>query len=172
MKKIVRLTEGDLHKVIKESVNKVLTELDWKTKMNYVKGRQRQGYEAYRQGDENGAMKYWDKASDGVYDARDEFEKKYNGKPFRGMKDDKFQMSDVYTRTGDIYTSFRNGKYFNNYTSKNGNTNSSYGNGGNDDYYLDNYEDKNDVDTFRRMNKDVSDYRNGNSQYIKGKGWQ
>ena len=36
----------------------------------------------------------------------------------------------------------------------------------------DNYEDKNDVDTFRRMNKDVSDYRNGNSQYIKGKGWQ
>ena len=39
MKKIVRLTEGDLHKVIKESVNKVLTELDWKTKMNYVKGR-------------------------------------------------------------------------------------------------------------------------------------
>lgn len=88
------------------------------------------------------------------------------------MKDDKFQMSDVYTRTGDIYTSFRNGKYFNNYTSKNGNTNSSYGNGGNDDYYLDNYEDKNDVDTFRRMNKDVSDYRNGNSQYVKGKGWQ
>lgn len=78
MKRIVRLTEGDLHRIIKESVNNIITELDWKTKMNYVKGRQRQGDEAYRQGDENGAMKYWDKASDGVYDARDEFEKKYN----------------------------------------------------------------------------------------------
>lgn len=47
--------------------------------MNYAKGRQRQGDEAYRQGDENAAMKYWDKADDSLYDARDEFEKKYNG---------------------------------------------------------------------------------------------
>ena len=30
-KKLIRLTESDLHKVIKESVNKVLTELDWRT---------------------------------------------------------------------------------------------------------------------------------------------
>ena len=30
-KKLIRLTESDLHKIIKESVNKVLTELDWKT---------------------------------------------------------------------------------------------------------------------------------------------
>ena len=34
------------------------------------------------------------------------------------------------------------------------------------------FEDKNDVDTFRRMNKDVNDYVNGKSQYVKGKGWQ
>ena len=31
MKQIIRLTEGDLHKIVKESVNKVLTELDWRT---------------------------------------------------------------------------------------------------------------------------------------------
>lgn len=30
-KKLVKLTESDLHRIIKESVNKVLTELDWKT---------------------------------------------------------------------------------------------------------------------------------------------
>ena len=30
-KKLIRLTESDLHKIVKESVNKVLTELDWKT---------------------------------------------------------------------------------------------------------------------------------------------
>lgn len=169
-KKLIRLTESDLHKVIKESVNKVLTELDWKTKMNYVMGRQKQGDEAYRQGDENGARKYWDKADDGIYDVRDEFEKKYNGRPFRNMKDDKFRMGDINKNTGDIYTSFNHGKCFNNYTSKNGNAPDVYGY--NNDYYLDNFEDKNDVDTFRRMNKDVNNYRNGNSKYVKGKGWQ
>jgi len=31
MKKIIRLTENDLHNIVKESVKKVLTELDWKT---------------------------------------------------------------------------------------------------------------------------------------------
>lgn len=34
MKQIIRLTEGDLHKIVKESVNKVLTELDWRTYHN------------------------------------------------------------------------------------------------------------------------------------------
>ena len=31
MKKLVRLTEQDLHNIIKESVNKLLNELDWRT---------------------------------------------------------------------------------------------------------------------------------------------
>lgn len=33
-KQIIRLTEEDLHNIIKESVKKVITELDWKTYMN------------------------------------------------------------------------------------------------------------------------------------------
>lgn len=37
MKKRVRLTESDLHRIVKESVNKVLTELDWKTYANAAK---------------------------------------------------------------------------------------------------------------------------------------
>ena len=102
-KKLIRLTESELRKVIKESVNRVLTELDWKTKMNYVMGRQKQGDEAYRQGDENGARKYWDKADDGIYDVRDEFEKKYNGRPFRNMKDDKFRMGVILIKIPEIY---------------------------------------------------------------------
>ena len=42
-KKLIRLTESDLHKVIKESVNKVLTELDWKTYANAAKKAREQG---------------------------------------------------------------------------------------------------------------------------------
>ena len=34
-KKLIRLTESDLHNIVKESVNKILTELDWKTYANY-----------------------------------------------------------------------------------------------------------------------------------------
>lgn len=34
MRKLVRLTESDLHRIVKESVNRVLTELDWKTYAN------------------------------------------------------------------------------------------------------------------------------------------
>ena len=36
-KKIIRLTESDLHNIVKESVNKILTELDWKTLANAEK---------------------------------------------------------------------------------------------------------------------------------------
>ena len=33
-KKLIRLTESDLHRIVRESVNNVLTELDWKTYAN------------------------------------------------------------------------------------------------------------------------------------------
>lgn len=42
-KKLIRLTEGDLHRIIKESVNNILSEMDWKTYMNAAKARQEQG---------------------------------------------------------------------------------------------------------------------------------
>ena len=37
MKKLIRLTEGDLHRIVKESVNQLLTELDWRTYANAAK---------------------------------------------------------------------------------------------------------------------------------------
>ena len=30
-KRLIKLSESDLHNIVKESVNKVLTELDWRT---------------------------------------------------------------------------------------------------------------------------------------------
>ena len=45
-KKIIRLTESDLHNIVKESVNKILSEMDWKTYANaaqksYARGEDR-----------------------------------------------------------------------------------------------------------------------------------
>jgi DNA mismatch repair ATPase MutL len=43
-KKLIRLTEQDLHNIVKESVNKILTELDWKTYANAAKKRYDNAY--------------------------------------------------------------------------------------------------------------------------------
>lgn len=42
-KQIIRLTESDLHQIVKESVNKILSELDWKTYASAAKKRGIQG---------------------------------------------------------------------------------------------------------------------------------
>lgn len=42
-KKLVRLSESDLHKIVKESVNNVLTELDWRTYAKAVQKAREQG---------------------------------------------------------------------------------------------------------------------------------
>ena len=41
-KKLIRLSESDLHNIVKESVNKVLTELDWRTYASAAKKRDAQ----------------------------------------------------------------------------------------------------------------------------------
>lgn len=46
-KQVIRLTESDLHRIIKESVNKVLTELDWKTYANAEKKAIERGDTSY-----------------------------------------------------------------------------------------------------------------------------
>lgn len=41
-KQVIKITESNLHKIVKESVNKVLTELDWRTYANAAKKRDAQ----------------------------------------------------------------------------------------------------------------------------------
>lgn len=42
MKKIIRLTESELHKIIEQSTKRMLSELDWKTYMNASRARKQQ----------------------------------------------------------------------------------------------------------------------------------
>ena len=64
-KKLIRLTESDLHRIVKESVNKVLTELDWTTYSNYQKGRMAQANQARQNGDYEKEKMYRQKAVQG-----------------------------------------------------------------------------------------------------------
>ena len=64
-KKLIRLTEGDLHRIVKESVNRVLTELDWTTYSNYQNGRMAQANQARQNGDYEKENMYRQKAIQG-----------------------------------------------------------------------------------------------------------
>ena len=83
MKQIIRLTEGDLHKIVKESVNKVLTELDWRTYQSAAEKSMKQSRNGDLQPQERAFnkqrsyafdnyadKKFNDKHGIGIYDAR------------------------------------------------------------------------------------------------------
>ena len=79
-KKLIRLTESDLHKIVKESVNQVLTELDWRTYTNAVQKAREQG--RYSRWD-------FDRATERALD------KQYGGHHLVGTDNEKYQ--DIHT---------------------------------------------------------------------------
>jgi len=97
-KKLIRLTESDLHRIVKESVNQVLTELDWRT---YYSARDK----AAQQMDDKSISK----------DVRDKRYDQYN-KFFQAGED---QMGKQHNLNGtEVHNSMRGeyGKSFPSYT--------------------------------------------------------
>ena len=64
-KKLIRLTEEDLHRIVKESVNKILNEMSPETYLSYQKGRTNQANQARANGDYDTEMKMKSKAAAG-----------------------------------------------------------------------------------------------------------
>ena len=100
----VRITESDLHRIVRESVNKVLTELDWKTKMNAAKKAEERWLNSYNDGtpelERSKMLKRADMFANSAYDSFiDEF----------GYEDDKYKYGaggrlnprDTYSFTDD-----------------------------------------------------------------------
>ena len=185
MKKIVRLTEGDLHRIIKESVERIineaqLNELDPRTYASYAQKRAAQGQH--------------DKAGKGVATATNAWNKKYNYSgnvnPDGSWKKDKGMGLTFDT---ERYIVDDNDSFFNPdktqgthkfnryefYTDKNKPT--SHGSWGvswkNDDAQP--YEDEvkyytdDDINSLNDEGLKVAQQMaKGNGKYIKGKGWQ
>lgn len=175
-KKLIRLTESDLHRIVKESVNKVLTELDWKTYMNYSQGRANQGDAAFKNGDENMARKYWDKAHNGVYSAKNAFGKQYNHGYAPTGRGDEITMSDVYDNgRGNIYTTYDSpDKYYDrsrSFHSRNGDG-FEYDSSGRKEQEIRDIAGNYRANDVMNANKDVNDYKTGKSQYVSGQGWK
>ena len=171
-KKLIRLTEGDLHRIIKESVNNILTELDWKTYQNAANKRLQQSKETPERSEE-----LYDKAWElGKY-ADEKFHDEYigdyrydtMGDKLKGKKSAKFDAR-LSPSSGKI--AYGNVRGWN----KGGNEIFSIGK---NKYYnhqgyvtpRQHFRNSDVADAYSRANDELWDYENGNYDYQKGKGW-
>lgn len=156
-KKLIRLTESDCHKIVKESVNKVLTELDWRTYANAAKKRDAQIQKLGRDATDKGGNRLTHLRNNLDYAASDALTSKYAQKHNNGYP---ANNADVYTKNG--YQTVTTNNFDGNGRWSRGEFN--YDNKGN--------IDKQGYNMNSQMDNEVEDYMKGKSKYIKGKGWQ
>lgn len=153
MKKIIRLTESDLHHIVRQSVNEALNELDPRTYASYANKRQAQGQ--------------MDKAEQGKQAARNAFNKQYGSERqgnfgtdyFNQMRGNNYTVTNGKTEYDPHNEEYR--EYFNHLhknlghpsLSKNQTMPQSYVN----------------ANTPLQVAQQMA---HGNGQYVKGKGWQ
>lgn len=177
-KKLIRLTESDLHRIVKESVNRVLTELDWRTYANAAK----------KAGDETiGRIKSGEKFSD-LKNDKDFTKRARQHNAFRNQavqgsrekfKDYGGEDFDLYTTIGPddhIYANAEGDNWPNRMvTDKEGKTmmrgfsKPKMVNVKPDRYFG---YDKDKISDWNQFSKEINDYNSGKSKYIQGQGWQ
>ena len=195
MKKIIRLTESDLHNIIKESVQKIiqeeqLNELDPRTYASYADGRRAQARVEKILGNDEKARDLYDKAHQGQFAAIKSFNNQYgydkqwpvNGQYKSGFNTRYYQMG---AGSGDDYP-YRARRYDaeTNPRGMHGQT-INFGRDGKDTVYHrtgsfgDNYEEYKDNEIFhpydaigREQTRVAQQMARGNGKYVKGQGWQ
>lgn len=108
-KRTVRLTESDLHNIIKESVNNILSELDWKTYQSASdKSLSRAGSELNQQNiDYDKVQKYLKRAKDFDDEATFQFNKDYDYND-KGRNNEYYKTTlDDFDYLDDNYHNFR-----------------------------------------------------------------
>jgi hypothetical protein len=172
-KQIIRLTESDLHQIIKESVNKILTELDPRTYASAAQKRNLQGNTNAAQKLTKQSAKSWNKqygSKDGDFELQNNgtFKKRnmsLNGKNVNTEEylDNGFQNQanynhiDRYTFNPDTVQHHRD--YFYNDDRKKG-------------VFDNQFINNNDFSTDDEGLKVAQQMANGKGEYVKGKGWK
>lgn len=194
MKKLIRLTEGDLHRIVEGSVRRALNELDWKTYMNAAK----KSYDRWK--NDNDDDEAADRADDFTYAAKDSFMKKHNidKRPDRARFKANFaypsyddndyepkvtgDLTDWYTQDAERSWPNRRQSFVNYHSDPDIRRGVKF-----DDEWPRKGQDGFDVPTTRTTlnNRDYADsedflgnayndinhYNTGKSRYVKGKGW-
>ena len=187
-KQIIRLTESDLHQMVKESVNKILAELDWKTYASAAdKARERGNVSYWREKGDNspkGSDGYWNmvgKASDERLRsdrfgdaAKDAFNRDFGyqqGKPY----DNDYQRVGM---GGDFGSTEEFSPHAVGYRSKGYGNPKKYEFGRDNDTFKsvepEEFFNGNDdaAKAYHNANDEIKNWKKGNYDYQKGKGWQ
>lgn len=155
-KQIIKITESDLHKIVKKSINNVLTELDWRTYATAQK-RDAQIQQFGRNATDKGGKRLTHLRNELDYAASDALTSKYaqrynNGNPTNN--------ADVYTKNG--YQSITTNNFDREGRFSRGEFN--YDNKG--------QINKQGYNIDSQMDREVEDYMLGKTKYTKDIGWQ
>ena len=161
MKKIIRLTEGELHNMLKRCLNEAINELDPRTYASYADKRRAQGQHL--------------KAFDGEQAARDAFNRDFAMKDPKNVADhyrmrphffypngeekyDPYALRLDYTKDGQPAETAvsSDGKYEDDYSNHN---------------YNIHYHDNPYSGPSKRASETAKTMRNGDGKYITGRGW-
>lgn len=172
MKKTIRLTESDLHRVIEESVRQYLSELDARTYASYAQKRQRQ---ADNESDPNKKFELQRKANQGIQAAQDAWNGQY------GYNFDNGANGYGYRQMGGANQFAHNMGSNYGISSKHGNMNGTQnyaynpqkgtewrGNGRGESFTQQHTHDAGDNGAYRV----ADEMENGTGTYVKGRGWQ
>ena len=172
MKRTIRLTESDLHRVITESVKQCLTELDARTYASYAQKRQQQADNAANSAD---AYKYQRKANQGVQAAQNAWNDQYgynfdNGKNGYGYRQMGGANQFTHNAGSNYGISSKHGdmKGTQNYAYNPKKGTEWHGNGRGESFTQQHDYDPGDNGAYRV----ADEMENGTGTYVKGKGWQ
>ena len=165
-KQVIKLTENDLHRIIKESVNNVLTELDWKTYANAAERRRHQNKLNKSDALAVQATKaFKDKYLDGSNYLRDD-----NPNDNRNFAVGKVNVHPSYGNITDTrYDGINKSKLEFAYSKHH--KNPAWGNTGEPTPNMAKRSDEY-INKLNAMHQDMKNYYGGKSKYIKGQGWQ
>ena len=175
MKKLIRLTEGDLHRIISNSVKRALQEMDYKTYLNAGDEARKRGSIGYQR--EKGVEGLDNQLIAGrrererahAFDdaARQAFNRDYgyqDDKNFVGMGGD----PDATEEFGPHAIGLKDKGYGNPTKYEYGRNRDSFAEETPEEFFDGNTDAS---DAYRRGDADLRRYRSGKSHYNKGKGW-
>lgn len=190
-KQIIKMTESDLHQIIKESVNRILTELDWKTYANAARKADERAMDiarkpenahlaVYQYNDDN--KKNYEKNAGRSHAFTDAAKKSFDDK--YGYKDDTTEVSsdrDVIPMLNGVAGYENGGKWHGKWDGIEGDYVGGYepnigarfwGKGKPDTYYNGGLKNPKAMDAYNKAKEEMGNYYKGNYDYQKGKGWQ
>lgn len=179
MRRRVRLTESDLHRIIKESVSKVLNELDWKTLANAEKKASERGNSSYwrDKGEDNPIGKAVDareRAKRFGDAAKDAFNRDYGYKRGRRYDDGYAEVSlggdfDATEEFSPHVIGYRDKGYGNPTKYEYGRDRDTYKEMSPEEFFQGN-EDA--AESFKNADAEFKSFKRGKYGYKKGKGWE